>query len=276
MTRTSQLSVSGTSLPTRLSALSTKPPCVCPGSINERRQDSSVATSRDEGRRRHLPRRRLFLGHSSILGKRTDALGHQQRTAPYRFTGRHSQQAHCLRKSMSCAACAPSHDRHRLRCDFPVPFAVADPSSSGLIGAGGRPPCGCGASTYVKSGCSFHGPRTSSPCDRLKTSFTVSSGGILPNIGSVSLPIASSAFMNILACVISRVRRCVRVFLVPSSSHALMSASYVWRAPASEEMFARRSRTTLPPSWIYAAVQQLPRLSRKCGPPPFSLNNGAS
>jgi hypothetical protein len=36
-------------LPTRLSALSTKPPCICPGSTNERRQDSCLAATRDEG-----------------------------------------------------------------------------------------------------------------------------------------------------------------------------------------------------------------------------------
>jgi hypothetical protein len=41
----------------------------------------------------------------------------------------------------------------------------------------------------------------------------------------VQLPIWSRAFMNIFACVISRVSRWWSVFLVPSSSHALIRGS---------------------------------------------------
>ena len=40
------------------------------------------------------------------------------------------------------------------------------------------------------------------------------------------------------------------VGLPTSSSHALINASYVCRAPASDAILARRSRTTLPPSLI--------------------------
>ena len=99
------------------------------------------------------------------------------------------------------------------------------PSSSALIGGKGRPPSGRGSATYSKSGSSFQGPRTSSSCERLNTSLTVSSGGMFPKYGSSNLPIASSAFMNMLAWVISRVRRWCNVFLVPSSSQALISDS---------------------------------------------------
>ena len=49
--------------------------------------------------------------------------------------------------------------------------------------------------------------------------------GMFPKNGSSNLPIASSAFMNIFTCVISRVRRWFSVFLVPSSSQALISDS---------------------------------------------------
>jgi hypothetical protein len=44
-------------------------------------------------------------------------------------------------------------------------------------GSRGRPPSGSGFSIYSKSGSSFQGPRASSPCDKLKTSFTIPSGG---------------------------------------------------------------------------------------------------
>ena len=43
--------------------------------------------------------------------------------------------------------------------------------------------------------------------------------------GSSSLPIRSSAAMNICAWVISRVSRCVRAFVEPSSVLAWISAS---------------------------------------------------
>src|SRR5260370_34311605 len=44
--------------------------------------------------------------------------------------------------------------------------------------------------------------------------------------------------MNMLVCEISRVRRKVSAFLLPSSGESLISASYVCRAPASEAISA--------------------------------------
>ena len=75
-----------------------------------------------------------------------------------------------------------SHPKLVLGVDYyPLPrlllLGSPDRSSSGFPGAGGMPPIGFGSATYSKSGSSFHGPRTSSPCDRLNNSLTVSSVG---------------------------------------------------------------------------------------------------
>src|ERR1700733_10102723 len=124
------------------------------------------------------------------------------------------------------------------------------PSSSALTGGKGRPPSGCGSATYSKSGSSFHGPRTSSSCERLNTSLTVSSGGMLLKERIIQLAhgvqrlhehirVGNLAGEKVVQCLLG-------AFVVAGLDQSLVSLA----GAASAEMFARRSRTTLPPSWM--------------------------